>query len=81
MNELGGRSFLPAHFPWTGEPERAHYDAVGAGVWLVFVFLWVATPIGPPTWPPPLFGLAILLLWGSFVVSQIYRYRRVSTPA
>ena len=45
----------------------------------VFFFgLWTFTPFGPESWPPPLFSAAILTVWGSFLVAQIYRYARIS---
>jgi hypothetical protein len=45
----------------------------------VFFFgLWTFTPFGPESWPPPLFGAALLAVWGSFPMAQIYRYARVS---
>jgi hypothetical protein len=46
--------------------------------WVVFLGLWNFTPFGPLTWPPLLFNAAIVVLWGSFPVAQIYRYVRVS---
>jgi hypothetical protein len=46
--------------------------------WFIFVGLWTFTPFGPPTWPPLLFNVSILVLWGSFLVAQLYRYVRVS---
>jgi hypothetical protein len=47
----------------------------------VFFFgLWNFTQFGPESWPPPLFGAAVLAVWGSFLVAQIYRYARVSSP-
>ncbi|HEX5850321.1 MAG TPA: hypothetical protein VFY59_14085, partial [Rubrobacter sp.] len=47
----------------------------------VFFFgLWTFTPYGPESWPPPLFGAAVLMVWGSFLVAQVYRYARVSSP-
>jgi hypothetical protein len=47
----------------------------------VFFFgLWTFTPFGPESWPPPLFGAAVLTVWGSFLVAQVYRYARVSSP-
>jgi hypothetical protein len=48
--------------------------------WVLFLGLWNFTPYGPLTWPPPLFSAAVLVLWGSFPVAQIYRYVRVSDP-
>ena len=52
--------------------------------WLALVYgvgffgLWNFTPFGPLSWPPLLFGAAVLLVWGSFPIVQIYRYARVS---
>ena len=46
----------------------------------VFFFgLWTFTPFGPESWPPPLFIAAVLAVWGSFPMAQIYRYARVSS--
>ena len=44
--------------------------------WVLFVSSWILTPFGPPSWPPALFSAAILVLWGSFPVAQLYRYAR-----
>jgi hypothetical protein len=46
--------------------------------WVLFVSSWILMPFGPPSWPPALFSVAILVLWGSFPVAQLYRYARVS---
>lgn len=47
----------------------------------VFFFgLWNFTPFGPLSWPPPLFSAAVLAVWGSFPMAQLYRYARVSGP-
>jgi hypothetical protein len=46
--------------------------------WVLFSGSWIFTPFGPPSWPPLLFNAAILVLWGSFLVAQVYRYARVS---
>jgi hypothetical protein len=47
--------------------------------WVLFSGSWIFTPlVGPPSWPPLLFNGAILVLWGSFPVAQLYRYARVS---
>jgi len=46
--------------------------------WVLFVSSWILTPFGPPSWPSALFNVAILMLWGSFPVAQLYRYARVS---
>jgi hypothetical protein len=48
-------------------------------IWGVGFFgLWNFTPFGPPSWPPLLFNAAVLMVWGSFLVAQMYRYARVS---
>ena len=46
--------------------------------WVLFCGTWIFTPFGPPSWPLPIFNVAILILWGSFPVAQIYRYVRTS---
>jgi hypothetical protein len=46
--------------------------------WALFSGSWLFTPFGSPTWPPVLFNGAVLVLWGSFLVAQIYRYAWVS---
>ena len=46
--------------------------------WVLFCGTWIFTPFGPPSWPLPLFNVAILILWGSFPVAQVYRYVRAS---
>ena len=45
--------------------------------WVLFCGSWIFTSFGPPSWPLPLFDVAVLALWGSFPVAQIYRYARV----
>jgi hypothetical protein len=49
--------------------------------WVLFSGSWFLTPFSPPSWPPLLFNATILILWGSFVVAQVYRYARVSDAA
>jgi hypothetical protein len=46
--------------------------------WVLFVGMWGFTSFGPPNWPPFLFNVSILVLWGSFPLAQLYRYARVS---
>jgi hypothetical protein len=47
--------------------------------WVLFSGSWLFVPfVGPPSWPPLLFNAAVLVLWGSFPVAQLYRYVRVS---
>jgi hypothetical protein len=48
--------------------------------WVLFSGTWLFTAFGPPSWPPLLFSGAVLVLWGSFPVTQLYRYARVSDP-
>src|SRR5215210_8853727 len=43
-----------------------------------FFGLWTFTPFGPPSWPPLLFNAAILVVWCSFPMAQLYRYVYVS---
>ena len=45
---------------------------------VAFFGLWNFTPFGPTTWPPLLFNAAVMVVWGSFPVAQLYRYVRVS---
>jgi hypothetical protein len=60
-------------------PRWTRWFALG---WVLFTGSWLFTPsVGPPRWPPLLFNAAILVLWGSFVVAQAYRYARVSDAA
>ena len=47
--------------------------------WVLFSGSWIFVPlVGPPSWPPLLFNAAVLILWGSFPIAQLYRYVRVS---
>jgi hypothetical protein len=58
-------------------PRWTRWLALG---WVLFSGSWLFTSFGPPSWPPLLFNAAVLVLWGSFPVAQIYRYARVSNP-
>ena len=58
-------------------PRWTRWLALG---WVLFSGTWIFTPFGPPSWPPLLFNAAVLVLWGSFPVAQVYRYARVSDP-
>jgi hypothetical protein len=58
-------------------PRWTRWLALG---WVLFSGSWIFTPFGPPSWPPLLFNAAVLVLWGSFPVAQVYRYARVSDP-
>jgi hypothetical protein len=57
-------------------PRWTHWLALLYGV--AFFGLWNFTPFGPPSWPPLLFNAAVVVVWGSFLVAQLYRYARVS---
>ena len=46
--------------------------------WVLFCGSWIFTSFGPPSWPPALFNVTVLVLWSSFPVAQLYRYARVS---
>ena len=61
-------------------PRWTKITAVG---WLLFSgswYLWPTSPYTPDNWPDWLFGPVLLTLWGSFLVAQIVRYRRFSSP-
>jgi hypothetical protein len=45
---------------------------------VAFFGLWNFTPFGPPSWPPLLFNAAVLVVWGTFPMAQLYRYVYVS---
>lgn len=50
----------------------------------LIVFLWLVQALffeKIAGWPAPLFGAELLLVWGGTLAVQVYRYRRVSTPA
>jgi hypothetical protein len=58
-----------------------HWTRWFALCWVLFSGSWIFTPFGPPSWPPLLFNAAILVLWGSVLVAQVYRYARISNAA
>jgi hypothetical protein len=53
-------------------------------LWLALIYgvgffgLWNFTPFGPPSWPPLLFNAAVVVVWCSFPMAQLYRYVYVS---
>ncbi|HEX7588897.1 MAG TPA: hypothetical protein VF478_11320, partial [Anaerolineae bacterium] len=53
-------------------------------VWFLICFPYnfaaVDSPLYPLNWPPLLFGPLMLTLYVTFLVSQVYRFARVSTP-
>ncbi len=59
------------------------WSRIPALVFFLLVIPWnfmEGMPFFPPAWPPVIFGPLTVFLWGSITFSQIYRYRRVSTP-
>lgn len=51
-------------------------------IWIVLDIPWnfmVDTPLYPPGWSLAIIGPLFIFLWGSAIVSQIYRYRHVSS--
>ncbi len=54
-----------------------------AVTWAVTTFFWnfvPSSPVNPTAWPLWLYSLYLIVIWGSAVFAQIYRYRRVSSP-
>jgi hypothetical protein len=54
---------------------------IPAGFWAVTTFFWnfaPRSPLNPTNWPLWFYFPYLLLIWGSSVFAQIYRYRRVS---
>ena len=54
---------------------------IGCTLFVQAIFFIIPGPFNILSWPTPLFVLELTLAWGSPVAVQIYRYRRVSTPA
>jgi len=54
---------------------------IGCTFFVQGIFFLLPGPFNILSWPLPLFLLALVLAWGSPIAVQIYRYRRVSTPA
>ncbi|MBI4790317.1 MAG: hypothetical protein HY782_25065 [Chloroflexi bacterium] len=57
---------------------------IPAGLWAVSTFFWnfaPRSPLNPTYWPLWLYSLYLLLVWGSALFAQVYRYRRVSSLA
>ncbi len=54
------------------------------GLWTVTTVLWnlaPRSPLNPTNWPAWLYALTLTFIWGAAALAQIYRYRRVSSPA
>jgi hypothetical protein len=62
-------------------PRWARYPAL---LWFLLCIPWNFLPLDSPygfsNWPPAILVPLLLVLWGSWVVCQIHRYARVSTP-
>lgn len=57
------------------------WTRIPAVIWFLLVIPWnfmVGTALDPTTWPPVLFLPLFVFLWATFVISQVYRYTRVS---
>ncbi len=54
---------------------------IGCTLFVQAIFFLLPGPFNILSWPVPLFLLELALAWGSPVALQIYRYRRISTPA
>lgn len=54
---------------------------IGCTLLVQGIFFQLPGPFNILSWPLPLFLLELVLAWGSPIAVQIYRYRRVSTPA
>jgi hypothetical protein len=54
---------------------------IGCTLFVQSIFFLIPGPFNILSWPLPLFLIELALAWGSPVAVQIYRYRRVYTPA
>jgi hypothetical protein len=54
---------------------------IGCTLFVQGIFFQIPGPFNILSWPLPLFLLELVLAFGSPVALQLYRYRRVSTPA
>jgi hypothetical protein len=61
-------------------PSWTRWVAVGSAALFVFGAFFPRTLLNISNWPSLLFLLVSLVVFGSLVYSQLYRYRRVSTP-
>jgi hypothetical protein len=82
-NVLGFPSLLVFFFLFpTGRfvPRWTRWVALGFTVLQVVTAFYPVSLLTFSTWPGLLFPLAALVVFGSLVFSQVYRYRRISTP-
>jgi hypothetical protein len=61
-------------------PHWTCWVALGFAAWQVVNTFYPVSYLSFSTWPGLLFPLAALVVFGSLVFSQVYRYRRISTP-
>jgi hypothetical protein len=54
---------------------------IGCTLFVQSIFFQIPGPFNILSWPVPLFLTELVIAWGSPIALQIYRYRRVSTPA
>ena len=54
---------------------------IGCTLFIQAIFFMIPGPFNILSWPLPLFLIELTLAFGSPIAIQIYRYRRVSTPA
>ena len=62
-------------------PGRARGPALAGLAWAVLENFRRGTPLSPEAWPPLLRLLVFPAVFGPMVAAQVYRYRRVSSPA
>ncbi len=82
-NVLGFPSLIVFFFLFpTGRfvPRWTRWVAVGSAALFVLGAFFPGTLLNISNWPSLLFLLVPLVVFGSLVYSQLYRYRRVSTP-
>lgn len=63
------------------EPRWSGWLAIVVVAWQVPDTFFRSSPISSYSWPEPMSSVAWLLIAGSIVVVQVYRYRRLSTAA
>jgi hypothetical protein len=54
---------------------------IGCTLFIQAIFFMLPGPLNVFSWPLPLFLIELAFAWGSPVVVQVYRYRRIYTPA
>jgi hypothetical protein len=72
------------HFPFLFPGGRyvPRWTLIPGLIWIVLSIPWnfmLDSPLYPPGWPLPIIGPIFIILWATAVVSQVYRYRNVSS--